>query len=113
MGAGVLLLLGVTGELGRFFQHADLEGTTAALRTGLAISVWWILFACGLVLLGFRRDLRVVRQAGLFVAAMAAVKILVHDLSSLNALYRVGSVLITGLVSLLLAYLYNRRAGEA
>jgi ABC-type antimicrobial peptide transport system permease subunit len=113
IGAGVLLLFGVTGELGRFFVLRDLEGSTAALWTGLSISVWWILFACGLVLLGFRRDLRHVRQAGLLVAAMAAVKIVVHDLSSLDALYRVGSVFITGLVSLLLAYLYNRKARDA
>jgi len=111
--AGVLLLFGVTGELGRFFALRNLEGSTAALWTGLTISVWWILFASGLVLLGFRRDLKRVRQAGLLVAAMAAVKILVHDLSSLDALYRVGSVFITGLVSLLLAYLYNRRARDA
>jgi uncharacterized membrane protein len=113
IGAGVLLLLGVTGELGRFFRHRSLAGDTAALWTGLSVSVWWILFACGLVLLGFRRDLRMVRQAGLLVAAMAAVKIILHDLSSLNALYRVASVLVTGLVSLLLAYIYNRKARDA
>ncbi len=112
IGAGVLLLFGVTGELDRFFGHRNLEGNTAALATGLSISAWWILFAGGLVLLGFRRDLKMVRQAGLLVAAMAAVKILLHDLSSLNALYRVGSVFITGLVSLLLAYLYNRKARD-
>lgn len=113
IGAGVLLLFGVTGELGRYFAHSSFEGSTAALWTGLSISVWWILFAFGLVLVGFRRDFRMVRQAGLLVAAMAAVKIIVHDLSSLNALYRVGSVFITGLVSLLLAYLYNRKARDA
>jgi uncharacterized membrane protein len=113
IGAGLLLLFGVTGELGRFFALRNLEGSTAALWTGLSISVWWILFACGLVLLGFQRDLRLVRQAGLLVAAMAAAKIVVHDLSSLNALYRVGSVFIVGLVSLLLAYLYNRKARDA
>jgi uncharacterized membrane protein len=113
VGAGALLLLGVTGELDRFFGHRNLEGDTAALWTGLSISVWWILFAFGLILLGFRRGLRLVRQAGLLVAAMAAGKILVYDLSSLNALYRVGSVFIAGLVSLLLAYLYNRKARDA
>lgn len=110
--AGTLLLFGVTWELDRFFL-LRLAGDSAALWTGLAISVWWILFACGLVLLGFRNDLKIVRQAGLLVAAMAAVKILAHDLASLNALYRVGSVFITGLISLLLAYLYNRKAKEA
>jgi len=113
VGAGALLLFGVTGELDRFFSHRDLAGDTAALWTGLSISVWWILFAFGLVLLGFRQGIRIVRQAGLLVAAMAAAKILLYDLSSLNALYRVGSVFIAGLVSLLLAYLYNRKARDA
>jgi uncharacterized membrane protein len=37
------------------------------------------------------------------------VKVLLFDLSSLDALYRVGSVLILGLVFLLLAYLYHRQ----
>jgi len=38
------------------------------------------------------------------------LKVLIFDLSSLDALYRVGSVFILGLVSLLLAYLYHRQA---
>jgi uncharacterized membrane protein len=37
------------------------------------------------------------------------VKVLLFDLSSLDALYRVGSVFILGLVFLLLAYLYHRQ----
>jgi hypothetical protein len=39
--------------------------------------------------------------------------VLLFDLSSLDALYRVASVFILGLVSLLLAYLYNREARGA
>jgi hypothetical protein len=38
IGAGVLLLFGVTGELDRFFLHRSLERNTAALWTGLSIS---------------------------------------------------------------------------
>jgi uncharacterized membrane protein len=41
------------------------------------------------------------------------VKVLLFDLSSLDALYRVGSVFILGLVLLLLAYLYHRQARAA
>ena len=40
---------------------------------------------------------------------LAVIKVLVYDLSSLDALYRVGSVFILGLVFLLLAYLYHRQ----
>ena len=61
----------------------------------------------------FRRGLRPARLAGLGVAGLAVVKVLVFDLSSLDALYRVGSVFILGLVFLLLAYLYHRQGRTA
>jgi uncharacterized membrane protein len=44
------------------------------------------------------------------VLVVAVLKVVLFDLSGLDALYRVGSVLILGLVSLGLAYIYNRRA---
>jgi len=43
-----------------------------------------------------------------FPAGLAVIKVLVFDLASLDALYRVGSVFILGLV-FLLAYLYHRQ----
>jgi uncharacterized membrane protein len=57
----------------------------------------------------FRGNLKQARVAGLAVAGLAVVKVMVYDLSSLDALYRVGSVFILGLVFLLLAYLYHRQ----
>jgi Predicted membrane protein (DUF2339) len=107
--AGLILLLGVTAELRRYFQQSEMERDTAALASGLSVSAWWIVFAAGLVLLGFRRNLKPVRVAGLVVSAMAIIKVVLFDLSTLDALYRVGSVLILGVVSLGLAYLYNKR----
>jgi uncharacterized membrane protein len=62
-----------------------------------------------LVGVGFRRALKPARIAGLGVAGLAVVKVLVFDLSSLDALYRVGSVFTLALVFLLLAYLYHRQ----
>ena len=71
------------------------------------------MFAAGLVILGFRRGIKPVRVAGLLVSGMAVLKVVLFDLSTLDALYRVGSVLCLGVVSLGLAYIYNRRAREA
>jgi uncharacterized membrane protein len=68
-----------------------------------------LLFAAALVGIGFGRDLKPARVAGLGVAGLAVIKVLVFDLASLDALYRVGSVFILGLVFLLLAYLYHRQ----
>lgn len=107
---GALLLFGVTGELITLFDQSGLDDQTANLASGLSVSAWWIAFAAGLVLLGFRRALKPVRQAGIFVLGLAVLKVMISDLSYLSALYRVGSVFILGLVSLGLAYLYHRRA---
>jgi hypothetical protein len=106
---GVLLLFGVTGEIRRYFQLKAFSIQTASLASGLAISAWWLVFAAALVGLGFRRALKPARIAGLAVAGLAVVKVLLFDLSSLDALYRVASVFILGLVFLLLAYLYHRQ----
>lgn len=104
--AGLLLLFGVTGEIRRYFrlEHAE----DASLAGGLAVSAWWLTFAAALVTYGFRRDLKPLRLAGLGVAGLAVVKVIFSDLSSLDALYRVGSVFLLGLVTLSLAYLYYR-----
>jgi uncharacterized membrane protein len=106
---GAMVLFGVTAEIGRFFQLKPLSSQQASLAAGLAVSAWWLVFAAALVGVGFRRSLKPARIAGLAVAGLAVVKVLVSDLSSLDALYRVGSVFILGLVFLLLAYLYHRQ----
>jgi uncharacterized membrane protein len=107
---GALLLFGATGEIQRYFELKPLSPETASLASGLAVSAWWLVFAAALVGVGFSRRLKPARIAGLAVAGLAVVKVLIFDLSSLDALYRVGSVFILGLVFLLLAYLYHRQA---
>jgi len=111
-GGGLVLLFGVTAELLRFFGHVDLSGATSRLAGGLSVSAWWILFAAGCFVLGFRRSLKPLRLAGFGVAALALLKVVVIDLSTLDAFYRIGSVLILGIVSLAVAYTYHRRAGR-
>jgi uncharacterized membrane protein len=108
LATGLLLLFGVTGELRRHFVLASASSETASLAGGLAVSAWWLVFAAALVLLGFRRELKQVRLAGLAVAGLAVIKVIVFDLAALDALYRVGSVFLLGLVTLSLAYLYYR-----
>jgi uncharacterized membrane protein len=108
IGAGAMALFGVTGELRRYFDLRSLSRETAGLAAGLAVSAWWLLFAAGLVTLGFRLSLQPARIAGLCVAGLAVAKVVFFDLSSLDALYRVGSVFLLALVALSLAYLYYR-----
>jgi hypothetical protein len=106
--AGAMALFGVTGELRRFFELRSLNAETASLASGLAVSAWWLLYAAALVTIGFRLSLQPARVAGLLVAGLAVLKVMVSDLSSLDALYRVGSVFLLALVALSMAYLYYR-----
>ncbi len=107
--AGVILFVGVSGELIRVFDQSTLAAATTELAGGLAVSAWWILFAGACFVAGFQRGVRQLRFAGFFVAGLALVKVVFVDLSTLDALYRVGSALILGLVSLGVAYAYHRR----
>ncbi len=109
VGAGAMALFGVTGELRRYFELGSQSADTASLASGLAVSAWWLVFAAALVTLGFRLSLQQIRLAGLAVAGLAVAKVAIFDLSSLDALYRVGSVFLLALVALSLAYLYYRQ----
>lgn len=111
--AGALLLGGVTGELDRFVGQRGFAADTAQLVSGFSVSAWWAVFAGGLVVFGFYRKLMPVRVAGLIVAALAVAKVVLYDLSRLDALYRVASVFILAVVSLLVAYLYHRQGKSA
>jgi hypothetical protein len=101
---GAALLLGGSIELHRAFG--------GGLAGNLAISTFWLAYATALVRIGFWLDHKLVRSAGLAVAALAAVKILLYDLSELEALYRVASFFILALVALGVAYVYNRKASH-
>ena len=100
---GAAILVGGSIELARFF------GRQTALAGDLALSVWWLVYAGALVQLGFRLNRKDVRSAGLVVAAGAGVKIVLYDLSTLEALYRVAVCFALALIALAVAYAYNRR----
>ena len=85
-------------------------GRITALAGDLALSVWWLAYAGALVFLGFRLDRKLIRSAGLTVAAGAGLKIVLYDLSNLEALYRVASFFALALIALAVAYAYNKRA---
>jgi uncharacterized membrane protein len=101
---GIAVLLGGSVELHRFF------GALAALAGDLALSVYWLLCAGMLVWLGFRVARKDIRVAGLALAAFAGLKVVLYDLAALSALYRIASFFVLALVTLAVAYTYNRRA---
>jgi hypothetical protein len=101
---GAAVFTGGSIELWRAF------GRITELAGNLALSVWWLAYAGAVVWMGFRLDRKIIRSAGLLVAAAAGLKIVLYDLSTLEALYRVASFFALALIALAVAYAYNKRA---
>lgn len=73
-----------------------------------ALSVFWGLYAIGLVIAGFIRDVPVIRHLGLGLLGVTAVKFLVIDLGRAATIYRVISALGVGLLMVATSMLYVR-----
>src|SRR5947199_3919640 len=104
---GAAVFAGGSIELQRYF------GRRTPLAGDLALSVFWLVYAAALVRIGFQRDRKDVRSAGLAVAAGAGLKVVLYDLANLEALYRIASFFALALIALAVAYAYNRRAASS
>ena len=78
-------------------------------QTGQALlSAYWALAAFIAVIVGLRLRVKEIRIAGLSLLVIAIVKILIFDLSNLDAAYRTISFIVTGAVLLAAALAFQR-----
>lgn len=102
---GVSLLLVATSlEVGRIAQCVAIDQT--AERS--AVSIWWAVFAAGLLVAGFVLKQPASRRCGLALLGAAAAKALIIDLAEVPAGWRVASFLGIGLLMLGVAVVYSR-----
>ncbi|MEM9015508.1 MAG: DUF2339 domain-containing protein, partial [Verrucomicrobiota bacterium] len=99
--------------LGSVFAYTSLEAWTALsqfvpeFRMG-GLSIFWSLFAFGLLLTGIAKGKAVMRGLGLILFAGVIVKVFVVDLAGLDQLYRIIAFIVLGVVILLGSFLYLR-----
>ncbi len=104
------LVMGCAG-LGLAFVASTLEVHTflhhflPGLRAG-GVSIWWTLFALGMVLRGIRRNVKPLRLAGLALFTLVACKVFFSDLERLNEIYRVVAFILLGVLVLCGSFLY-------
>jgi uncharacterized membrane protein len=113
LAAGVTLMyLGSVAIVDSFQPGGDVIATGLDLEERqqgqLLLSVFWSICGAATVALGLaRRDL-ILRLAGFALLGVAVVKVAVVDLSQLDSVYRVLSLVVLGLLLLLAAYAYQR-----
>lgn len=108
-GAGLLAWCASSFEVARAARSlAENQQTQLA-----AVSIWWGLLGVALIVFGFARTVPFARHVGLGLMGLAAVKVVVHDLSSVPAMWRVVSFLLLGLLMLGVALVYARLNTQA
>ena len=106
--AQVLTLSLVTSEIDAYgLQHQQGHARDVML------SVSWAAYATALILVGLRRRYAPVRIFAIVVLALTIVKVFAVDLSHLQRVYRVVSVIGLGIMLLATSYLYQRTRNAA
>ncbi|GJM26414.1 MAG: hypothetical protein DHS20C16_28290 [Phycisphaerae bacterium] len=83
-------------------------GELAPKAVFAAVSVLWAVFAAGLMILGFLRNLAILRRCAIVLFAVTIVKVFVRDMSSVDTPFRILSFLVLGLMLVGASYLYHR-----
>jgi uncharacterized membrane protein len=78
------------------------------LARDMTYSIGWGLFALGLVLAGILGQIRAARYAGIALLSVTLLKLFLHDLARLQALYRIGALLGVAIVAIAASFLYQR-----
>lgn len=77
-------------------------------KKSVTLSVFWILYAVLLLILGIIKKAKYIRLFGLFLLSFAILKLFMYDLWGLGTLYRIISSMTLGIVLLAVSYAYQR-----
>lgn len=95
-------------ELDRFFAPEAQRVSNAAMARQTALSVFWGVYAIGLVAVGFWQRAALLRYFGLGLLAVALVKVFLVDLAHVQCMYRVLSLLAVGLLFIATSVAYAK-----
>ena len=108
----VLAFLLVNIEIADFFTPAGATVVTlqfsGILARDMSYSMAWAFFALLLVIIGIVKKQAPIRYAGLGLLSVTLLKLFFHDLSQLDALYRIGALLVVAVVAIVASFLYQR-----
>jgi uncharacterized membrane protein len=97
-------------------EIADYFSTSPTLRfefnvdlaRDMTYSIAWSFFALTLLLIGMHRQVAGIRYAGIGLLVITLAKLFLHDLASLDQLYRIGAFVVVSVVLIGASYLYQR-----
>lgn len=87
-------------------QHFDAEGSENARN--LLLSVWWMLYAVVLAIVGSLQKMAVFRKAAALLFGITVLKVFLYDVQALELGYRIVSFILLGVILLSVAFAYQK-----
>jgi len=107
--ANVVTLWALSCEVWDYWGPSGYEDERRSdLAQQLGLSLLWTAYATGLVAAGVRWTNKGLRWQGLALLGFVAAKVFLYDLSSLEAIYRIVSFMVLGLLLLGVSFFYQR-----
>ena len=89
-------------------QELDVKISSAENKASVSISLFWLVYAILLIVLGFWKRYSWVRIGGMSLLSVAILKLFFYDLWSLGQLYRIIASISLGVVLLGISFLYQK-----
>lgn len=107
--ANIVTLWALSSEVWDYWSPSGFEDERRYdLAQQLGLSLLWTAYATGLVAAGVRWANQALRWQGLALLGLVAAKVFLYDLSSLEAIYRIVSFMVLGLLLLGVSFFYQR-----
>ncbi len=111
LGAALVFLL-LNIEIADFFTAEGHRVLTFEFSGNFArdmtYTIAWSLFALLLLMVGLWRRIPMARYAGLALMGVALLKLFLHDLATLTALYRIAAFIATAVIAIVASFLYQK-----
>jgi uncharacterized membrane protein len=106
----LLLFLLINIEIADIFSEGPYLAFdfTASFGRDMTYSIAWSLFALTLLVIGVRRDTPLIRYGGLALMGLTLLKLFLHDLTRLDALFRIGAFVGVAIILILASWMYQR-----
>ena len=107
--ANIVTLWALSCEVWDYWSPSGFEDERRSdLAQQLGLSLLWTTYATALVAAGVRWRNTALRWQGLALLGLVAIKVFLYDLSSLEAIYRIVSFMVFGLLLLGVSFFYQR-----
>lgn len=78
------------------------------LDNAYIVSIYWMLYSGIITTIGILKDKQYLKNVGIITSILTLGKILLLDLSNVDALYKLAIFMIVGIVLMLVSYFYNK-----